>query len=179
MYDSADNKARYAAYTKLQATATGAPSPTSAPPSPHHSAPPPRPQPTSGWVARAAYGEKLPIPEIVAIGGQSDGKSSLLEAFLGFRFNVREVEMGTRRPLMLQMVHNPDATEPRVCLQDEDADSYGPTIMPETGEFALPLLLQDTACYGHGGARPCLVIRSSRAAVFDGFTTASGSAHSA
>ena len=38
----------------------------------------------------AAYGEKLPIPEIVAIGGQSDGKSSLLEAFLGFRFNVRQ-----------------------------------------------------------------------------------------
>jgi len=44
-----------------------------------------------------AFGESLPIPEIVAIGGQSDGKSSLLEAFLGFRFNVREVEMGTRR----------------------------------------------------------------------------------
>ena len=36
-----------------------------------------------------AFGESLPIPEIVAIGGQSDGKSSLLEAFLGFRFNVR------------------------------------------------------------------------------------------
>lgn len=49
-----------------------------------------------------AFGEKLPIPEIVAVGGQSDGKSSLLEALLGFRFNVREVEMGTRRPLMLQ-----------------------------------------------------------------------------
>jgi hypothetical protein len=30
-----------------------------------------------------AFGETLPIPEIVAIGGQSDGKSSLLEAFLG------------------------------------------------------------------------------------------------
>jgi hypothetical protein len=29
------------------------------------------------------FGENLPIPEIVAIGGQSDGKSSLLEAFLG------------------------------------------------------------------------------------------------
>lgn len=102
------------------------------------SAPPPRPQPTKVWASRTAYGEKLPIPEIVAIGGQSDGKSSLLEAFLGFRFNVREVEMGTRRPLMLQMVHNPDATEPRVCLQDEDADSYGPTIMPETGELLSP-----------------------------------------
>jgi hypothetical protein len=30
-----------------------------------------------------AFGESLAIPEIVAIGGQSDGKSSLLEALLG------------------------------------------------------------------------------------------------
>ena len=30
-----------------------------------------------------AYGEDLPIPEIVVVGGQSDGKSSLIEAFLG------------------------------------------------------------------------------------------------
>ena len=35
--------------------------------------------------AAVAFGEQLPIPEIVAIGGQSDGKSSLLEAFLGVR----------------------------------------------------------------------------------------------
>ncbi|MFS7921448.1 putative dynamin GTPase [Helianthus anomalus] len=45
--------------------------------------------------AAVAFGQKLPIPEIVAIGGQSDGKSSLLEAFLGFRFNVREVGLGS------------------------------------------------------------------------------------
>lgn len=30
-----------------------------------------------------AFGESIPIPEIVAIGGQSDGKSSLMEALLG------------------------------------------------------------------------------------------------
>ncbi|KAG0589894.1 hypothetical protein KC19_1G056300 [Ceratodon purpureus] len=77
-----------------------------------------------------AFGEKLPIPEIVAVGGQSDGKSSLLEALLGFRFNVKEVEMGTRRPLMLQMIHDPEALEPRCRLQDEDADDYGPVITP-------------------------------------------------
>jgi hypothetical protein len=77
-----------------------------------------------------AFGEKLPIPEIVAVGGQSDGKSSLLEALLGFRFNVREVEMGTRRPLMLQMLHDPAALEPRCRLQEEDSDDYGPVIMP-------------------------------------------------
>lgn len=67
--------------------------------------------------AAVAFGEKLPIPEIVAIGGQSDGKSTLLEALLGFRFNVREVEMGTRRPLVLQMIHDSTALEPRCRFQ--------------------------------------------------------------
>ncbi|XP_008812161.2 dynamin-related protein 5A [Phoenix dactylifera] len=75
--------------------------------------------------AAVAFGEKLPIPEIVALGGQSDGKSSLLEALLGFRFNVREVEMGTRRPLVLQMVHDPSALEPRCRFQEEDSEEYG------------------------------------------------------
>lgn len=75
--------------------------------------------------AAVAFGEKLPIPEIVALGGQSDGKSSLLEALLGFRFNVREVEMGTRRPLILQMVHDSNALDPRcrfqvlICILEE------------------------------------------------------------
>ncbi|KFM24409.1 Dynamin-like protein C [Auxenochlorella protothecoides] len=80
--------------------------------------------------AAVAFGESLPIPEIVAIGGQSDGKSSLLEAFLGFRFNVREVEMGTRRPLIVQMVHDSTAEEPRCRLKDEEGEEYGPVIAP-------------------------------------------------
>ncbi|XP_062090455.1 dynamin-related protein 5A [Humulus lupulus] len=79
--------------------------------------------------AAVAFGEKLPIPEIVALGGQSDGKSSLLEALLGFRFNVREVEMGTRRPLILQMVHDPTALEPRCRFQDEDSEEYGSPVV--------------------------------------------------
>ncbi len=85
VYDNPESRARFEAYSRLQATAV-------------------------------AFGESVPIPEIVAIGGmmlvllarvaelvlfrpyrlsacvgQSDGKSSLLEAFLGFRFNIREV----------------------------------------------------------------------------------------
>ncbi|GFZ07525.1 dynamin related protein 5A [Actinidia rufa] len=95
--------------------------------------------------AAVAFGEKLPIPEIVAVGGQSDGKSSLLEALLGFRFNIREVEMGTRRPLILQMVHEPGALEPRCRFQgsilhlgskvkdirtsEEDSEEYGSPIV--------------------------------------------------
>lgn len=73
--------------------------------------------------AAAAFGEKLPIPEIVALGGQSDGKSSLLEALLGFRFNVREVEMGTRRPLILQMVHDSNALDP--CSRFQVLSPFG------------------------------------------------------
>ncbi|TYI52027.1 hypothetical protein E1A91_D12G217500v1 [Gossypium mustelinum] len=64
-----------------------------------------------------AFGEKLPIPENCSPRSQSDGKSSLLEALLGFRFNVREIEMGTRRPLILQMVHYRSALEPRCRFQ--------------------------------------------------------------
>ncbi|KAK1416779.1 hypothetical protein QVD17_25895 [Tagetes erecta] len=79
--------------------------------------------------AAVAFGEKLPIPEIVALGGQSDGKSSLLEALLGFQFNVREVEMGTCRPLILQMVHDPTALDPRCRFQEEDSEEYGSPIV--------------------------------------------------
>ncbi len=44
----------------------------------------------------------------------------------------REVEMGTRRPLICQMVHDPTAQQPRCRIQDEDSEEYGPPIMPET-----------------------------------------------
>ncbi|OIT00718.1 PREDICTED: dynamin-related protein 5A [Nicotiana attenuata] len=99
--------------------------------------------------AAVAFGEKLPIPEIVAIGGQSDGKSSLLEALLGFRFNVREVEMGTRRPLILQMVHDPTALEPRCSFQEEDSEEYGSPIVlasaiADTIKFRTESLLKRT-----------------------------------
>jgi hypothetical protein len=57
--------------------------------------------------AAADFGEKLPIQEIMAVGGHSDGTSSLLEALLGFRFNLREVEMGIRRPLVLWFMTPP------------------------------------------------------------------------
>jgi len=39
---------------------------------------------------------------------------------LQFRFNITSVEMGTRRPLIVQMVHDPSALEPRCRLQVGD-----------------------------------------------------------
>jgi hypothetical protein len=40
--------------------------------------------------------------------------------------------MGTRRPLIVQMVHDPTAESPRCRLQAEDSEEYGPPITPET-----------------------------------------------
>jgi hypothetical protein len=48
-----------------------------------------------------------------------------------FRFNVREVEMGTRRPLIVQMVHDPAALQPRCRLQEEGSEEFGP-VLPES-----------------------------------------------
>ncbi|KAG4152684.1 hypothetical protein ERO13_D04G137250v2 [Gossypium hirsutum] len=64
-----------------------------------------------------------------ALSSQSDGKSSLLEALLGFRFNVREIEMGTQQPFLLQMVHYRSALEPRCRFQEEDSKEYGSPVV--------------------------------------------------
>jgi hypothetical protein len=60
------------------------------------------------------------IPEIVVVGGQSDGKSSVTEALLGFKFNHVANEMGTRRPIILQMVHDPHCAVPLCHFVRED-----------------------------------------------------------
>jgi ABC-type branched-subunit amino acid transport system ATPase component len=60
--------------------------------------------------AMTELGKEVRVPEIVVIGRSSCGKSSLLEALLGFRFNGG----ATRRPLFLHMIHDVTAVEP-IC----------------------------------------------------------------
>ncbi|CAD7695187.1 unnamed protein product [Ostreobium quekettii] len=55
------------------------------------------------------------LPSIVVIGGQSSGKSSVLEAVVGKDFLPRGTGIVTRRPLVLQLVH----------LEDKDAKEFG------------------------------------------------------
>ncbi|KAB1995039.1 hypothetical protein ES319_D13G134300v1 [Gossypium barbadense] len=64
-----------------------------------------------------------------ALGSQSDGKSFLLEALLRFHFNVREIEMGTRQPLILQMIHYRSTLEPRCRFHEEDSKEYGSPVV--------------------------------------------------
>lgn len=42
------------------------------------------------------------------------------------------MELGTRRPLIVQMVHDPTASTPRCRLRDEEGEEYGPVITPES-----------------------------------------------
>eukprot|EP01117_Protostelium_nocturnum_P012903 TRINITY_DN4779_c0_g1_i2.p1 TRINITY_DN4779_c0_g1~~TRINITY_DN4779_c0_g1_i2.p1 ORF type:complete len:736 (+),score=227.12 TRINITY_DN4779_c0_g1_i2:69-2276(+) len=69
-----------------------------------------------------ARDHNIPIeyPEIVVIGMQSDGKSSFVEGLLGFQFNIVESNIGTRRPLILQMINNPDRDQPRCRFRKEN-----------------------------------------------------------
>lgn len=52
----------------------------------------------------AAAGVEL--PQVAAIGGQSSGKSSVLEALVGRDFLPRGPDICTRRPLVLQLVRH-------------------------------------------------------------------------
>ncbi|KAJ1974018.1 mitochondrial dynamin GTPase Msp1, partial [Dimargaris verticillata] len=53
----------------------------------------------------------LQFPNIVVIGSQSSGKSSVLEAIVGHQFLPKGSNMVTRRPIELTLVHTPDSTE--------------------------------------------------------------------
>ena len=45
--------------------------------------------------------------QIAVVGSQSSGKSSVLESLVGYDFLPRGVGIVTRRPLILQLLHEP------------------------------------------------------------------------
>ena len=52
------------------------------------------------------------MPQIVVVGGQSSGKSSVLESIVGIDFLPRGTNIVTRRPIMIQLTHTPYADKP-------------------------------------------------------------------
>lgn len=60
-------------------------------------------------LAQGGRREKSPLslPQIAVVGGQSAGKSSVLENIVGRDFLPRGSGIVTRRPLVLQLVHEP------------------------------------------------------------------------
>ncbi|TFK21843.1 dynamin protein dnm1 [Coprinopsis marcescibilis] len=66
-------------------------------------------------------GGELDMPQLVVVGSQSAGKSSVMETIVGKDFLPRGQGIVTRRPLILQLVHTPipDETSPNASPYTE------------------------------------------------------------
>src|SRR5690242_1426414 len=78
-------------------------------------------------------GEGIDLPQIVVVGCQSSGKSSVLENIVGRDFLPRGMGIVTRRPLVLQLVNLP---QPKSEKEEGNRTSSSPSAF-----FFFPLLL--------------------------------------
>lgn len=67
----------------------------------------------------------LDLPQIVVVGGQSSGKSSVLESLVGRSFLPRGTGIVTRRPLILQMYNTPSDKENDANASGGGKDEWG------------------------------------------------------
>ncbi|XP_073356004.1 dynamin-related protein 3B isoform X3 [Aegilops tauschii subsp. strangulata] len=72
-----------------------------------------------GIFSQLGSSSTIDLPHVAVVGSQSNGKSSILKALLGRDFLPRGSDMCTRRPLVLQLVHQ--ARRPA----DAEADEWG------------------------------------------------------
>jgi len=63
-------------------------------------------------------------PAVVLVGHQTDGKSALVEALMGFQFNHVGGGTKTRRPITLHMKYNPACVEPACFLLSEQDQGF-------------------------------------------------------
>lgn len=62
-------------------------------------------------------------PAVLVVGHQTDGKSALVEALMGFQFNHVGGGTKTRRPITLHMKYNPECDSP-LCYLLSDSEPY-------------------------------------------------------
>ena len=80
----------------------------------------------------------IDLPQIVLIGSQNSGKSSVLENIVGRDFLPRGSGIVTRRPLVLQLIHRPnsfqevsqDTRDSSTQTKDRDHEHHD-TMIPE------------------------------------------------
>lgn len=72
------------------------------------------------YVFRTVQSAPLSLPQLVVVGSQSAGKSSVLEAFVGKDFLPRGSGIVTRRPLILQLVHEGSSSDGSESLDAGD-----------------------------------------------------------
>ena len=62
--------------------------------------------------------DAIQLPQIVVVGSQSTGKSSVLESLVGKSFLPRGTGIVTRRPLVLQLIHLPENDKEHRSAED-------------------------------------------------------------
>jgi hypothetical protein len=62
-------------------------------------------------------------PAVLVVGHQTDGKSALVEALMGFQFNHVGGGTKTRRPITLHMKYGPHCESPSCYLLSDDDPS--------------------------------------------------------
>ncbi|XP_064487986.1 dynamin-1-like protein [Ornithodoros turicata] len=77
-------------------------------------------------VFNAVGTEGVQLPEIVVVGVQSSGKSSVLESLVGRDFLPRGCGIVTRRPLVLQLIHIPPEDPVHSSADEEKTDTPDP-----------------------------------------------------
>ncbi|KAI9209699.1 Dynamin central region-domain-containing protein [Polychytrium aggregatum] len=82
--------------------------------------------------ATAGVVNPIDLPQIVVVGSQSSGKSSVLENIVGKDFLPRGSNIVTRRPLVLQLINRPKGEDADGTPRKPSADSAEPD---EWGEF--------------------------------------------
>ncbi|OVA06144.1 Dynamin [Macleaya cordata] len=66
-------------------------------------------------------------PAVLVVGHQTDGKSALVEALMGFQFNHVGGGTKTRRPITLHMKYDPDCEVPLCRIVSSDTDVEPPS----------------------------------------------------
>lgn len=74
--------------------------------------------------ARSRVNFNVSLPQIVVIGGQSSGKSSVLESIVGIDFLPRGTNIVTRRPTIIQLVYTNLAERPWAEFTHRPGEKY-------------------------------------------------------
>ena len=74
--------------------------------------------------SQRVIGADIESPAVVVVGRQTDGKSALIEALMGFQFNHVGGGTKTRRPIALQMQYDPEFEEPACYLATGDGEQH-------------------------------------------------------
>jgi GTP-binding protein EngB required for normal cell division len=77
----------------------------------------------------------FPMPQFILIGGQSVGKSRLVESFAGEQFNFCSGTLGSRRPTVLEFRNVPSSEDSKWYFLDQQTNQWQLRPMDQVMEF--------------------------------------------